>query len=216
MGTTFAACTLGLMATASPVTVSSYSYDNAGDYNGQAGKDDAAATAQALTDGLGLAGSYTPSTFFWEPGQEGTIYNNFDTSILAGEGLPSITFDFGSVQSFQSVYIHYGVRSASGIVSAENVEVIVDGTSIGTFSGFDTSPSVDNFGDIRVFGFDVGAQSGQSVQLIMTGGTDPNPVFDQTWHGLTEVVFDTEAVPEPGSLALLGLGGMAMLRRRRA
>ncbi len=216
MGATLAAGTLALAANAAPVVVSSYSYDNAGDFNGQAGKDDAAATAQALSDGLGLSGSYTPGTFFWEAGEEGSIYNMLDADILAGEGLPSITFDLGSPQSFQSIYVHYGVRSGSGIVAPENVEVLVDGTSIGTFSGFDTSSSVENFGDIRVYGFDVGAQNGQSVQLVFTGGIDPNPAFDNSWHGLTEVVFDTEPVPEPGSLALLALGGLVMARRRRA
>ena len=34
-------------------------------------------------------------------------------------------------------------------------------------------------------------------------------------YGLGEVRFASEVVPEPGSLALLGLGGLALLRRRR-
>ena len=45
---------------------------------------------------------------------------------------------------------------------------------------------------------------------IDTNYGDPN-----TFYGLSEVQFTGTLVPEPGSLALLTMGGLALMRRRR-
>ena len=214
----FALGTFALGASAAPVTVSSYTVDNHVAINNIVGKDSNVVTPieQSLIDGLGKAGLYTPTSFFWDAGQEGTIYLENDANITGGQASPDLRFDLGSAKDFAAIYVHYGVRSASAIVAFEEVRVTVDGNLVGTFSGHDTSDSVENFGDIRVLAMDVGAQNGQFVDIEILGGVSGIPAAGgTTWHGLTEVEFDTDPVPEPGSLALLGLGGLAMLRRRR-
>ncbi|MFI4861338.1 MAG: PEP-CTERM sorting domain-containing protein [Phycisphaerales bacterium JB063] len=48
----------------------------------------------------------------------------------------------------------------------------------------------------------------------MSGGAgDGTPLLGR--HGVDNLSFGQTDVPEPGSLALLGLGGLAILRRRR-
>jgi len=65
--------------------------------------------------------------------------------------------------------------------------------------------------------------NGQITDFFTIGGnsrsSDPgnlaDPLFEGSFNGnIDNVVVDV--VPEPGSLALLGLGGLALLRRRRA
>lgn len=213
---TFAAGTFALAVNAAPIAGVTYTYDNAGDFNGIAGKDVTGgvldASIGALTDGIGQAGVYTPASFFWEPGNEGTIYNLLNSDIDAGVPQPEITFDLGASFDLANVVIHYGERTPSGIEAPLSVEVLVDGSSVGTFGGFDQSDSVANFGDIRSNTVDLTGQTGQLVTLRIFGDQDTD--FNNTFVGLTEVEFN--AVPEPGSLALLGLGGLALLRRRRA
>jgi MYXO-CTERM domain-containing protein len=66
--------------------------------------------------------------------------------------------------------------------------------------------------------FDVGATQGAAYDLDVTtratvlGGSHPVVTFAQSPGNLALRVV---ATPEPGVLALLGLGGIAVLRRRR-
>lgn len=193
-----------MLSQGATVVVNSYSY-NPADHN-FVGKDDSAATAQALTDGLGKAGAYTPTGMFWEPTHEGTIYGL--VSDVGVKVQPSVTFDLGSTIALKDVTIHYGVRQASGIHAPISVSISIDGGAATTYTtGFDNTGNADNFGDIRSNTIDLTGLSGQNVTLEFLGNNAGS------FTGLTEVEFS--AVPEPSSTALIGLGGLALILRRR-
>ena len=75
---------------------------------------------------------------------------------------------------------------------------------------------------------DLGANGSVEGTFTSTGAPSANPFTDLRFGGpsnlssagggawFDNITLSTVAVPEPGSLALLGLGGLAMIRRRRA
>jgi len=59
-------------------------------------------------------------------------------------------------------------------------------------------------------------------QATFSTAIEPNPTFEEIWIRpaectlyVDELVVDTICIPEPATLLLLGLGGLALLRRRR-
>jgi hypothetical protein len=97
---------------------------------------------------------------------------------------------------------------------ADSVDVSVDTgsglTLLGTYQLSDPGSSAINSDLIDVSGFNlVGATQ---VTLKINQGKADNNGTDFT-SGLSEVAFQT--VPEPSSAALLGLGGLALILRRR-
>ena len=77
-----------------------------------------------------------------------------------------------------------------------------------------TTPTLTTDGvGLDVAYFDVtGIQDGDTFQVRVTKGT-ASPVV--AWTMIGGVTFDTVAVPEPSTTALLGLGGLALILRRR-
>jgi len=159
--------------------------------------------AWVTTDPNGAAGDY-----FDPAGAGGTVVFDID---LGGTH---------TVDSFTSWGYHFGVYGGNPI-SNVTLEFSTDGG--GTI---DSSQTVDvPFGATPGAGTTVAlaATSANFIRLTVNdnhfGTDDPdNPgtaVAGGDRAGLAEIAF-TNDVPEPGSLALLGLGGLAMLRRRRA
>ncbi|MGB0766193.1 MAG: PEP-CTERM sorting domain-containing protein [Phycisphaeraceae bacterium] len=103
------------------------------------------------------------------------------------------------------------------------VRISIDGLSSGGFAGVkDITYEIDHYassvvladrtftGTIDFGGTDVGLaldiRSFSDGAFVANNGTDADHVVNN---------FTVSAVPEPGSLALLGLGGLCMLKRRR-
>jgi hypothetical protein len=70
--------------------------------------------------------------------------------------------------------------------------------------------------DFQTFAFGPEWANLVSVVLLGTGGTSPFPGLSPlNYFAIDNVVVDTAAVPEPGTLTLLGLGSAYLIRRRR-
>ena len=89
-----------------------------------------------------------------------------------------------------------------------------DGITVGEFTVFASSTQV--VGDAWVAGTGVtSTASGPAIgqELIVGLGSGAEGGNDDIWFDNFSA--DASPVPEPGSLALIGLGGLALLRRRR-
>ena len=87
---------------------------------------------------------------------------------------------------------------------------IVGPTVLSSVTQFDIATSLaSNPGVTYDFG---GPITAQYIRIDM----DTNWEEQNSYVGLSEVQFNTASVPEPSSMSLMALGGLALLRRRRA
>lgn len=164
----------------------------------------AGATA-TIFSGIGGVSGFSPNDFFLadlDPGVAGPDTLYIATDNTGNVGLGKYTFN-GSTWSLASLII---VPPAT-----------VGGTSP---SLRHLTGSVDALGNVTIFGSASGPSTAENsnnrlMKMVDSGGS-------QTWTTLatagSSFVFrgvDFVPVPTPGTLALLGLGGMAVARRRR-
>lgn len=161
-----------------------------------------------------------PPAFCWD---EQTNVNSSALAVnLTSNGLyTGWTPNFGVIGGqFDSHFIHFdalaGVANVTGTVTFSQaiVGVIYDesllSASDGTFGAFGTVYPTGN-----AFRSTSGNMLGNS-----TIGVSGNTLYFDLWamapgNYLSEIRVLTHSVPAPGSLALLGLGGLACVRRRR-
>lgn len=185
-------------AAAAPIEVG-YTYDwNKTSDSGTAGDNKAtefdgnSANNFVLNDG-----AVSPSGVVgWNAGQNGLIIQNFD---------PTVTINLGSVINLDSVVLRYNVHYDAGVQDPDSVSIIIDGGTPIVFSSF---PNTSANTTQRVVPINLTGNSGQIIALTVTS--------DVEWMPFSEIDVNAvpAAVPEPGTLTLLGLGGVLFVRRR--
>lgn len=127
--------------------------------------------------------------------------------------------DPGFALDLTSLKYDFWVSSGSGVATAATVEafVSVDG---GAFVSFGSTSSSDTgaAGDVAAVGtanLDLSSITGAESVEVRLGVGYSSGNSDSASGFLQGVQLEGDVVPEPGSLALLGLGGLCVLRRRR-
>ena len=134
----------------------------------------------------------------------GTDYANVTTGIIWSNGVVGgASIDIaGLAEGDYNIKIFAG----QGGVSANTTDLVVTATGTGSI-GFD--PAAQDRGAIYASGLPL-----SGTATVGTGGTSIN--ISNTNTGANAIWgLGIEAVPEPSSAALLGLGGLALILRRR-
>ena len=189
---------LGLMATsanAAMIIGSSYSAD--------IGPYPAGAWADAGGDPTVAGGvAWAASELF-----DGIIVTGATTNVVAwyegSTGAPTLTFDLGA--QYDVLTVDVWRRVGNGTVTDLTFSVSTDDISYSAPVAYTPATWTNNQATIDVSAFD----NAQYVRMKL--GPD---AVSGGWLMLTEVAFD--GVPEPATMSLLALGGLALLRRRRS
>lgn len=134
----------------------------------------------------------------WNDGTHVGFRNDSDN----GAPQPRVEFNLGGLYDVSTITIY----SSTAFVDTESVQFSssTDGVNFSTA----VSPTLTYTGTPRVATLDVSSLA-NATHIRMD-------YFDSgQWAMISEVDFDGTLVPEPSSLALLGLGGLFVARRRR-
>ncbi len=191
----------------------------------------------AFADGATVSGG--PST---DSSNNGDItyafYNNTYSNLSGADQLVTIenVNFFANLVSGSDVTAFVAILSGTGtagadysVISVSNAISATAGLNNVAYAGSNASFTLAD-GDTLVTGFHqdgriVAFDNGGTVDYLSTGGnaipgSTPGALTSDTNFGLTRtysfnVELDVNPIPEPSSALLLGLGGLALLRRRR-
>ena len=143
----------------------------------------------------------------------------FNTPIINRAGVDFLFFDYGGRDAFSiTTPNNISINAASsdgkdvGLALSTNLRNGPNITTVQELEAADFTPRAGNPSNASrqgIIGFDLddfGYLAGESVSFITfndIGGSDP------------VLVLGVQAVPEPGSLALIGVGGLLVLTRKR-
>ena len=186
-------------------------------------------SAPSYTSGITYTGSGTGSTSY--SGSHGPLTDN--RLIPAGTGIDDVSVGYAGINYagtatgatvLQEIFsytmnrnmavgetIRLGVvldsfGDGSNIVGADSLRIVAGGTADAT--------GVTRSGVMDMYFFDItGLSSGDEIQIWGANATETTGALNSIT--ISGVTFDSVAVPEPSTTALLGLGGLALIMRRR-
>ena len=156
-----------------------------------------------ISTGVGVLDPNTGTTF----GDSGNQLNDNVTSTSgsntvgwdynSGTDRPLTTFDLGSAWDVQTIDIY--TRTSNGTITSIDISVSLDDSTYSPVTNYAFSAPTASL--------DVSLLDNARYVRVTTYSTD--------WSMISEVDFNGDAVPEPTTTALLGLGGLALILRRR-
>lgn len=142
----------------------------------------------------------------------GSIGNQSANSVTANGGWVQFAISTSGYSNLVMSFAGRGTSTGFGSASSafNTVQTSTDGVS---FSNFTTYESRQTTFQTYTFNFGAGLnnQSTVYVRLLLDGATSGNGN-----NRIDNVQFNATAIPAPGALALVGLGGLVAGRRRRA
>ncbi|MFI4860822.1 MAG: PEP-CTERM sorting domain-containing protein [Phycisphaerales bacterium JB063] len=163
----------------------------------------------ALTDG-------SVDTFYGGGTAESGVHDAYATAGNTSGAGTSVTYTLASATDISEIVIFGGWNDAGRDEQDYSIFVSSNGGASYTLLGsVETNPGVQGQ-DVTPVSTRVSFTDDAS-SVLAAGVTNIRVDFDAVENGYTGYTeIDVFAVPEPGSLALLGLGGLMLARRRRA
>ncbi|MCX6924879.1 MAG: hypothetical protein NT154_16955, partial [Verrucomicrobia bacterium] len=101
---------------------------------------------------------------------------------------PGIRFDLGVAQELTQVKVFYVDKYTDGVSAPSSVVISIDAGNPFTNTGFDTSQSVDPYGDARALTIDLTGHTGRYVQMDFYN-PENNGYPGGQWTALSETMF---------------------------